>query len=139
MTTFDLTGAEFRKEIAELTLSLRRDIEAHKVGVDASPQAIKERRRRVLSGDFRFFAYTYFPHHIRGEPSLFQDQFCTRLPQLLRETGGCKEWWIAPRGEAKSSLHTKIGPVWAAVQALLERPEIRDEIKWQAAPPPFID
>jgi predicted phage terminase large subunit-like protein len=139
MKSNDLTTKEFQNELTDLVSSLRRDIEAHQMGLDASPAAIKARRKRVLDGDFKFFAYTYFPHHIRGEPSLFQAQFCTRWPQLLRQPGGVKEWWIAPRGEAKSSMLTKIGPVWCAVQALLQRPEIRSEIGWTAAPPPFID
>lgn len=134
-----LTEKEFAKELAELKASLRRDIEAHQIGLDPSPQAIATRRKRVLDGDYQFFAYTYFPHHIRGEPSLFQTHISGRLPDLLRQTGGVKEWWIAPRGEAKSSLLTKIGPVYCAVQALLQRPEIRAEINWQGASPPFID
>lgn len=139
MKNSDLTNAEFRKELAEFTASLRRDIEAHHIGLDPSPEAIALRRKRVLNGDFKFFAYTYFPHHIRGEPSKFQAQFCTRLPQLLTQTGGVKEWWIAPRGEAKSSMLTKIGPVWVAVQALLQRPAVRAEIAWTNPVPPFID
>ncbi len=131
---------EFFEELAELQRQLRRDIEAHKSGLDASPAAIAERRRRVLvDGDFQFFAYTYFPHHIRGTPSLFHAQFCKRLPQLLRQTGGVREWWIAPRGEAKSSLLTKVGPTYIAIQGLLQRPEIRAEVGWQGEPPPFID
>ncbi|MDQ2822447.1 MAG: hypothetical protein M3Y65_19065 [Pseudomonadota bacterium] len=138
MNRKDLTTKEFSKELTELVSFLRRDIEAHSVGLDASPKAIRARRARVLGGDFRFFAYTYFPHHIRGESSIFQAQFCQRFPQLLAQTAGVKEWWIAPRGEAKSSMLTKIGPVWVAVQSLLQREEVRKEIGLQAAPP-FID
>ncbi|WP_375591727.1 hypothetical protein [Chitiniphilus eburneus] len=133
------TARDFLGELRELSAQLQRDIEAHQSGLDAAPEAIRERRRRVLAGDFEFFAYTYFPHHIRGTPSLFQAHFCRRLPQLLREPGGVTEWWIAPRGEAKSSLLTKIGPVWCAVQALLQRPDIRAEIGWAGPPPLFVD
>lgn len=135
----DLSQREFEKELADLTRLLRRDIEASAIGLDPSPQAIAERRKRVLNGDFRFFAYTYFPHHIRGDASHFQAHFCERFPKLLRQAGGVREWWVAPRGEAKSSLLTKIGPVWCAVQGLLEKPAIRQEIDWQGEPPPFID
>lgn len=140
MADTKVTEKEFLEELRELGAALRRDIEAYQSGLDPSPAAVAERRRRVLvDGDFQFFAYTYFPHHIRGEPSLFQAQFCTRFPQLLRQVGGVKEWWIAPRGEAKSSLLTKIGPVWISVQALLQREEVRKEVGWQGPPPPFID
>jgi hypothetical protein len=134
------TAKEFTRELAELAAALRRDIEAHATGLDASPAARLTRRKRVLlDGDYQFFAYTYFPHHIRGEPSLFQAHFCTRFAQLLRQAGGAREWWIAPRGEAKSSLSTKIGPVWLAIQALLQREDVRREIGWTGDTLPFLD
>lgn len=134
------TEKDFLKELAELTAALRRDIEAFQIGLDPSPEAVLARRQRVLvDGDFKFFAYTYFPHHIRGTPSLFHAQFTSRFPQLLRQAGGVREWWIAPRGEAKSSLLTKIGPTYIAVQGLLQRESIRREIGWMGDPPPFID
>jgi hypothetical protein len=138
MTKF--TGREFLKELAELKRALRKDIQAHGTGLDPSPEAVRERRCRVLGGDFTFFAYTYFPHHIRGEQSLFHAHFCQRFPQLLQRPGGAAEWWIAPRGEAKSSLLTKIGPVWCAVQGLHQRADVRAELGLTHEPlPAFID
>ncbi|MEN1478292.1 hypothetical protein AAIH16_32315, partial [Pseudomonas aeruginosa] len=57
---------EFLRELSAMAQQLRRDIEAQQVGLDSSPEARAERRRRVLvDRDFEFFAYTYFPHHIR--------------------------------------------------------------------------
>ncbi|SCZ28200.1 MULTISPECIES: hypothetical protein [Burkholderia] len=138
--TQKFTEKQFRDELAELAAQLRRDIDAHATGLDPSPEARRERRRRVLvDGDYQFFAYTYFPHHIRGTPSLFQGHFCGRFPKLLRQAGGTREWWVAPRGEAKSSLTTKIGPVYIIVQGLLQRDDVRREIGWTAEPPPFLD
>jgi len=134
------TEKDFRDELAELAAQLRRDIDAHATGLDPSPEARLARRRRVLvDGDYQFFAYTYFPHHIRGTPSLFQAHFCNRFAKLLRQSGGTREWWVAPRGEAKSSLTTKIGPVYIIVQALLQREEVRREIGWTGETPPFLD
>ncbi len=134
------TEKDFLEDLKALKSELRREIEAHAAGLDASPKAIAARRRRVLKdGDFKFFAYAYFPHHIRGEPSLFQGAFCERFPKLLRMSHGVKEWFKAPRGEAKSSLLTKIGPVWIAVQELLQRPDIRTEICWDGPVPPSND
>ncbi len=133
-----LSEKEFLKELKALSSGLQKEIDAYSLGIDASPAAIAERRKRVLMGDFKFFAYTYFPHHIRGEPSFFQAHFCERFPKLLKLKGS-RDWWVAPRGEAKSSLLTKIGPVWCAVQGLLEKPDVRAEIGWQGNPPPFID
>ena len=103
---------DFLEEIDAIIAGAERDIEAYDNGLDSAPDAIKARRRQVLSGDFRFFAYTYFPHHIRGEPSTFQDAFCTRVEKYLDIDHGVKEWWRAPRGECKSSLGTKILPVF---------------------------
>ncbi|MEX9784629.1 hypothetical protein [Providencia manganoxydans] len=130
---------EFLQSIAELKQALSKDIQAFSTGLDASPEAIRTRRRRVLNGDFAFFAYTYFPHHIRGEQSLFHAHFCQRFPQLLMRQGGAIEWWIAPRGEAKSSLLTKIGPVWCAVQALHQRDDVRSSLDITGERPTFID
>ncbi|MGM0938364.1 MAG: hypothetical protein ACQEWL_17805 [Pseudomonadota bacterium] len=130
---------EFLQSIAELKQALSKDIQAFSTGLDASPEAIRARRRRVLNGDFAFFAYTYFPHHIRGEQSLFHAHFCQRFPQLLTRQGGAIEWWIAPRGEAKSSLLTKIGPVWCAVQALHQRDDVRSSLDITGERPTFID
>jgi predicted phage terminase large subunit-like protein len=129
---------EFLQSLDELQASLRSEIEAHALGLDPSPEAVKARRRRVLHGDFRFFAYNYFPHHIFGDPSLFQAQFCKRFPELLAMDQGCKEWWVAPRGECKSSLLTKIGPCYLAVLALLQKSKVRDEVGI-ADKPKFLD
>lgn len=133
------SARDFVKELARLKLKLRKDIQAHETGLDASPDAIRERRRRVLSGDYEFFAYTYFPHHIRGKKSLFHEHFCGRIPQLLSSASGCSEWWIAPRGEAKSSLLTKITPVWCVVQGLWENDNIIRELGLTGEKKPFID
>ncbi len=119
---------EFLKSLDELQASLIVEIDAKALKLDPSPEAIKERRRRVLHGDFKFFVYNYFPHHIFGESSSFQKHFCERLPELLAMNEGCKEWWVAPRGECKSSLSTKIGPCFLAVMALLQREKVRDEV-----------
>ncbi|RQV04188.1 hypothetical protein DF039_34340, partial [Burkholderia cenocepacia] len=140
MNSARFTEKDFFDEIAELAASLRRDIDAWSTGLDPTPAARLARRRRVLvDGDFQFFAYTYFPHHIRGEPSLFQAHFCNRFPKLLRQSGGAREWWVAPRGEAKSSLATKIGPAYIIAQGLLQRAEIRREVGWTGEPPAFLD
>lgn len=129
---------DFLTELEQLSISLRQSIEAFQAGLDDSPEAIKARRKRVLNGDFKFFAYTYFPHHIRGESSLFQAHFCERYPQLLAQSSGVKDWWVAPRGEAKSSLLTKVGAVYIAVLALLQRPEVRADMGIDKCPA-FLD
>jgi hypothetical protein len=132
----------FLEELQEIARAARAEAEARSVGLDPSPAARAERRRRVLlDRDFEFFAYTYLPHHIRPPASNFHRHFFERYPQILDKPSGAKEWWIAPRGEAKSSLTTKVGPVWCAVRALLQKESIRAEIGWPADKPLpyFID
>ena len=122
MATNQTTERSFLEELEEIARSARAEAEARSVGLDPSPAARLARRRRVLLDcDFEFFAYTYLPHHIRPPASNFHRHFFERYPQLLDKPSGAKEWWIAPRGEAKSSLTTKVGPVWCAVRALLQK------------------
>lgn len=136
----DLKLKEFLDEIANLQSDLRREIEAKQADLDMSPAARLARRTRVLNGDYKFFCYTYFPHHIWGEPSFFQSQFFDLFPKLLAKKSGVKSWWVAPRGEAKSTLLTKIGPVFITVQNLLHDAVIRQEIGHDGEKlPPVLD
>lgn len=141
MASLNRMGArQFIEELRELQANLAAEIEAKARNLDPSPEAIKARRKRVLNdGDYWFFATTYFPHHIWGEPSKFHSHFSRRFPQLLRSPMGCKEWWLAPRGESKTTLLTKIGPCWIAVQHLLQLPKVREEVEWTGVPPPSLD
>ncbi len=142
MAANQTTEKTFLEELEEIARSARAEAEARSVGLDPSPAARLARRRRVLlECDFEFFAYTYLPHHIRPPASNFHRHFFERYPQLLDKPSGAKEWWIAPRGEAKSSLTTKVGPVWCAVRALLQKESIRRDIGWPADKPLpyFID
>lgn len=142
MGTPKTTEKDFLEELQEIARAARADAEARAIGLDPSPAARAERRRRVLlDRDFEFFAYTYLSHHIRPPASNFHRHFFTRFPQILDQPDGAKEWWIAPRGEAKSSLTTKVGPTWCAVRALLQKESIRKEIGWPADRPLpyFID
>ena len=134
------TERQFRDEIAKIVAAARAEATAVRIGLDASPAARLARRRRVLTqGDFQFFAHTYFPHHIRPPASSFHRHFFSRVPQLLDKPTGAKEWWVAPRGEAKSSLLTKVGPVWCAVRALLQDAALHDALEWDGPAPYFID
>lgn len=134
-----LTSPEFEKELADLQRQLREEIESKARMLDGSEKARKKRRKRVLNGDFKFFAFTYFPHHVWGEPSSFQAHFCKMFPKVVFSTEGSRDFWVAPRGECKSTLLTKIGPVFCAVIALLQRSEIQREVGWKGKPPPFVD
>lgn len=130
---------EFEKDVAQLIAKLAGDIAAHARGLDNSPEAIAARRRRVLlDQDYAFLCWTYFPHHIRGAASQFQEQFCQRFPRLLQLEKGCSEWWIAPRGECKSTLLTKVGPVFLVILSMLQMEAVRVELGIETAPR-FLD
>jgi hypothetical protein len=134
------TEREFVAQLEGIARAARAEAEARQAGLDPSPKARAERRRRVLKDrDFEFFAYTYLPHHIRPPSSAFHRHFFSRFPQIIDQPAGAKEWWIAPRGEAKSSLLTKVGPIWCVVRALLQREAVRKEIGWAGPLPYFID
>ncbi len=131
---------DFLEELEEIARTARAEAQARQIGLDPSPEARAQRRSRVLKdGDFEFFCYTYLSHHIRPPASNFHRHFFERFPKLLDKPTGAKEWWIAPRGEAKSSLATKVGPVWCAVRALLQKESIRREIGWEGPLPYFVD
>lgn len=135
-----VTEREFRDEISKIVASARAEAAAVRIGLDPSPEARRERRRRVLTqGDFQFFAYTYFPHHIRPPASQFHRHAFGRIPLILDKEAGAKEWWVAPRGEAKSSIFTKIVPCWCSVRAILQDTAFHDELEWEGPPPFFID
>ncbi|MBQ4814238.1 hypothetical protein J8M20_22920 [Pseudoalteromonas luteoviolacea] len=128
----DINSKDFLKEVEELTSSLRRDIEAKHRDIDPSPKAIKERRKRVLGGDFEYFVYTYFPHHMwldEGQtPSEFQQYFMDWFPEAIALENGWKNWFVAPRGEGKSTLGVKLAPVYVAVLALLQDETVCNEL-----------
>ncbi|WP_295586047.1 hypothetical protein [uncultured Lamprocystis sp.] len=138
-----MSGLSTRAFLGELKAErerLGREIAARRLALDPDPAARLARRRRLLvDQDYWWWATTYFPHYVRGAGSTFQRHFAQRVPQLLRGNAGCVEWWIAPRGEAKTSLATKLLPIWCALDLLLQRPEIRAEVGWTDPPPPPID
>jgi len=130
---------DFEAELVSMATVLRQQIEANAEGIDASKAVITARRKRVLKGDFEYFSWHYFPHHVWGKLSIFHTHFVKRFPLLLNTKQGCKEWWVAPRGESKSTLLTKIGPVFVAVLGLLQKASVRKEIDWTKATPKFLD
>ncbi|MCF7512993.1 hypothetical protein L3V43_05160 [Pseudoalteromonas sp. L23] len=138
----DMNSKEFLKELESITGTLRRDIEAKERNIDPSPAAILERRKRVLGGDFEFFVYTYFPHHMwldeGQEASEFQTYFMKWFPKALELDNGWKNWFVAPRGEGKSTLAAKIAPVYVCIQALRQDVELCEELNL-TRPNIFID
>ena len=124
MTQKKITKAQLRERMESIRLDLVQRIEAEDAGLSDAPADIEARRARVfdVQTGFRFFLETYFPHHIRGDTwSAFHDYLIDEVvPNVTASPEAEAEAVAAPRGEAKSSLTTKVGPVWCAVRALLQ-------------------
>ncbi len=113
-----MKSKEFLKSLAEYAAQLRQTIEAEADGFDASPAAIAERRAKVLDtvNGYEYFVNTYFPHYVRSpEKSELHEFLFSRLPEILRSSEGINEAAAAPRGEAKSTLVTRLFSLWTVI------------------------
>ena len=113
-----MKSKEFLKSLAEYAAQLRQTIEAEADSFDASPAAIAERRAKVLDpvNGYEYFVNTYFPHYVRSsEKSELHEFLFSRLPEILQQPEGINEADAAPRGEAKSTLVTRLFSLWTVI------------------------
>ena len=113
-----MKSKEFLKSLAEYAAQLRQTIEAEADGFDASPAAIAERRAKVLDpvNGYEYFVNTYFPHYVRSsEKSELHEFLFSRLTEILQQPEGINEADAAPRGEAKSTLVTRLFSLWTVI------------------------
>lgn len=110
---------EFEKELEALRLQLQRNIEASFEGWDDKPQAISERRQKVLNPvhGFEYFVQAYFPHYVRSKyKSQLHHYLFENLPLAVSETNkDVRLATAAPRGESKSTICSKLFPLWCFV------------------------
>lgn len=115
-----LDTKKFFEELAALTLSLRRSIEADCAAFPVDPAASAARAARVRE-DFPFFRRTYFPHYTcrkDGTPtgdSLLHQWLDVTLPAAVDAPGGVKLACAAPRGEAKTTFVDVFFLLWCVV------------------------
>ncbi|MCR9031284.1 phage terminase large subunit [Citrobacter amalonaticus] len=122
-----LSRKDFLAELAELSASLRRTIEAEDVGFDPAPDAVTERRARVADPvtGFEYFTQHYFPHYVRHmDKSELHKYLYARLPEIISATTGQNDAIAAPRGEAKSTIVSQLFVIWGIVLALKHYPVI---------------
>ena len=113
-----MKNKEFLKNLAAMADQYRRVIEAEVDGFDASPQAVAARREKVLDAahGFESFVNTYFPHYVRSESKSELHQYLfSRLPEIISDPAACNDATAAPRGEAKSTLVTRLFTLWTIV------------------------
>jgi predicted phage terminase large subunit-like protein len=112
---------EFKKNLAELAISLQRTIEAECVGFDTDPAAVAERRAKVfdLETGFEYFVSNYFPHYVRHpEKSQLHEYLYDRLPEIVRSEKSEADAIAAPRGEAKSTIVSQLFSLWCIILKL---------------------
>ncbi len=110
-----MKSKEFLQNLQELAKQLRADIEANCAGWDNDPVKIAERRKKVFDKKtgFKYLCQNYFPHYLRNpHPSELHEYLFDRLPKTLTLTKCIREALAAPRGEAKSTIVTRLFTLW---------------------------
>lgn len=96
----------------------QKEIEAQNDTWDISDEAISERKKKLNDpkNGFSFFVQNYFPHFItqKSQSELHQYLF-SHLPEILQEKKGIKSAMCAPRGEAKSTIVTRLFGLYCAI------------------------
>ena len=107
---------DFLLQMAALSQSIRQSIDNANNGFDESKKATEYRVTRVLGGDFRFFVQFYFPHYIRSQyESELHKYLFDRLPEILATPTGVNQAIAAPRGEAKSTLVSRLWTLFCLI------------------------
>lgn len=113
-----MQSKEFIKRLSELSFALKQQIEASFDGWDDSPAAIVKRVAAVndpITG-FYYFVKHYFPHYLRHKnQSLMHEYLFEVLPKMLASERGESHALAAPRGEAKSTIVTRLFSLYCIV------------------------
>ncbi|MGF6148931.1 phage uncharacterized protein, C-terminal domain [Kingella potus] len=108
----------FLKNLAALAADLRRSIEAEVEGFDASPAAVAQRRKKVFDPvhGYEYFVNHYFPHYTRSpHKSQLHEYLFESLPAVLSHPQNQTLALAAPRGEAKSTMVSRLFSLWCIV------------------------
>ena len=126
---------QFLDGIAELAEGLRRQIDAGLDGWDITPEAVADRRRKVMDpvGGWKYFDQTYFPHYGKAAPSALHEYLYERLPRMVNAISGQRDALAAPRGEAKSTKISMSFVLWCLVTGIKWYPIIIMDAFEQAA------
>lgn len=106
---------DFVKEMQSLQQSLKAKILAQEVKFSTDEKEILERRTKVLDkkSGFDFFVNNYFPHYLRhSSKSALHDYLFNKLPEISQDPQSTAIAIAAPRGEAKSTICTKLFTLW---------------------------
>lgn len=109
---------EFNKRLAELQSALKQQIEASFEGWDDRKTAIEARHAKVFdkTHGFEYFVKNYFPHYLRHQnQSLMHEYLFAQLPAMLKSPRSESYALAAPRGEAKSTIVTRLFSLYCAI------------------------
>ncbi|MDN5665081.1 MAG: phage terminase large subunit [Psychrobacter sp.] len=113
-----MKNKEFADRLKDIARALQADIDAHCNDWDNDPAAIKERVEKVndkVTG-FEYFVTHYFPHYLRNpSQSHLHKYLFARLPQILSSERSELDALAAPRGEAKSTIVTRLFALYCVV------------------------
>ncbi len=113
-----MKNKEFADRLKEIARALQADIDAHCNDWDNDPAVIKERVAKVndkVTG-FEYFVTHYFPHYTRNpDQSYLHKYLFARLPQILSSERSELDALAAPRGEAKSTIVTRLFALYCVV------------------------
>ncbi|MGX3066444.1 phage terminase large subunit [Ursidibacter arcticus] len=114
-----MNAREFEKQLNALRNQLQRNIEANFEGWADDAKSIAMRRQKVLDpvNGFEFFVQQYFPHYVRSEhKSQLHLYLFENLPLAVNELNeSVRLATAAPRGESKSTICSKLFPLWCFV------------------------
>ncbi|UZA16609.1 phage terminase large subunit [Moraxella bovis] len=113
-----MKAKQFLTELKALQSALTAQIQAMTHDWDDSPKAIADRRARVFNpiGGYEYFVRTYFPHYIRNpDKSKLHEYLFEVLPAIAFNEQSQKQAIAAPRAEAKSTIVSKLYPIWRTV------------------------
>ncbi|MEO5363438.1 MAG: phage terminase large subunit [Magnetococcus sp. DMHC-8] len=109
-----LNAKKFLGGMAAWREEFRRQIEADTSGFAADPAASARRQKQAMQS-LEFFAQTYFPHLVSSEQSVLHRYLFERLPRLDQKGTGVHLAIAAPRGEAKSTIISRMFVLWRVV------------------------
>ncbi|MGP4950715.1 phage terminase large subunit [Psychrobacter sp. T6-1] len=113
-----MKSKDFLERLKDISRELQADIDAHCNDWDNDPAAIKERVAKVkdkVTG-FEYFVTHYFPHYLRNPTqSHLHEYLFKRLPQILSSERSELDALAAPRGEAKSTIVTRLFALYCIV------------------------
>lgn len=98
-----ITARNYDKEIMKLIDRIKLEAKPFE---DSDPVSIQKRKSKALA-DYKYFAKTYFPHHITRDFGEFHDELIA-----IPETPKTITAYAGPRGHGKSVIVADTIPIW---------------------------